>query len=95
MIHRALITAMYPLHDLEALKRLSTKWYYSKEQPIGMTRRATRALGQGRAGQGRAGQGLKVWGTHGFFVECKREMEVTRKALASPVFPSDTSLLQS
>ncbi len=35
MQHRALITAMYPLHDEESLKRLSTRWYYSKEQPIG------------------------------------------------------------
>lgn len=34
MMHRALITAMYPLHDEESLKRLSTKWYYSKVQPI-------------------------------------------------------------
>lgn len=34
MIHRALVMSMYPLHDKENLKRLSSKWYYSKHQPI-------------------------------------------------------------
>lgn len=35
MMHKLLVTAMYPLHDLEALKLLSSKWYFSKEQPVG------------------------------------------------------------
>ena len=35
MIHRLLVSAMYPLHDTEALKLLSSKWYFSKDQPVG------------------------------------------------------------
>lgn len=34
MIHRLLVSAMYPLHDTEALKLLSSKWYFSKDQPV-------------------------------------------------------------
>lgn len=55
MMHKALVSAMYPLHDEETLKRLSTKWYYSKQQPIGRPARklASRWLDLGDAPGGR------------------------------------------
>lgn len=34
MMHKLLVTAVYPLHDVEALKQLSSKWYFSKDQPV-------------------------------------------------------------